>query len=417
MSNKLLSFVGTTEYLEAYYSYEGFRTRLPCQFIQESLVEFFCTDWEREDQVVVFLTEKSRQKNWKGKDEFPDANFSEGLENRLKRKNELEASIKPVNIPECTNEEEFSEIFKIITGNIESEDKIFLDVTNAFRSIPMLAFVSLNYAGVLRNAKIEKILYGCMESLGSTEEVKNIPVNNRIIPIFDLTRFVDLFDWTLGIERFLETGNTRKLEELANKELEPQLKESKGAEGGRYRVLVSLLCSFEGKISTCRGPKLKNTVEKIAASLDQVKDDKIEMPMLDPLIRKVRKRFLSMDTENHISCGLDAVSWCIEHGLIQQGYTILRETVVNFIIKEIFGCSDFQNQEYREKAEKLLNSEDEGILPDILNLWGEIVQYRNDINHAGWKEEIHKWKDFGMKLKSFKEKADSIFDHSYHVLP
>lgn len=409
MSNILLSFLGPTEYIEAYYSYNDKRTNSPCQFIQESLVELFCNSWKKEDRIIIFLTEESRQKNWVGRDEFPDANFTKGLKKRLKRKRELNASICPISIPKGTNEEEFEEMFKTITKNIEPENRIFFDVTNAFRSLPLLAFVSLNYARVLNNAKIEKILYGCMESLGNQEEVKKIPIDNRIIPIFDLTRFVDLFDWTLGVERFLETGNTRKLEELANKELGPQLRESKGTEGRRYRKLVSLLRSFEGNISTCRGPELKSTIKAIIASLDKIKDDAIEMPMLDPLLRKVERRFTSMNIHDHINCGLDVISWCIEHGLIQQGYTILRETIVNFIMIKILGYSDFKNREYRNEAENMLNSKNVEISSDVLNLWGELIQYRNDINHAGWKQDAHKWKEFEKKLGKFKIEADRLF--------
>lgn len=408
MSSKLLSFIGTTSYFEAYYLYNGHKTNKPCQFIQEGLVEFFCNDWNNKDQIIIFLTKEACQKNWKGKDEFPEANFSQGLKKRLERK-EIKAQITPMSIPECANQNDFLKIFEIITQNIKSEDTIFLDITHAFRSIPMLAFVSLNYARVLKDVEIEKILYGCMESLGNPKEVKKMPVENRKIPIFDLTGFANLFEWTMGIERFLETGNARKLEKLAEKELNPRLRQSEGEEGVKYGKLIRLLRAFEGKISTCRGPEIKGTVEEITTALNQTKNDTIEIPPLDLLIEKVKSRFASINTENQINCGLDSVSWCIEHGLIQQGYTILRETIINFILKETPEYSDLRNQKYRKKAEENLIKENKKISPDIFNLWRELIDFRNDINHAGWRESEKKYTKFEKKLKNFNKRARKLF--------
>jgi hypothetical protein len=74
---------------------------------------------------------------------------------------------------------------------------------------------------------------------------------------------------------------------------------------------------------------------------------------------------------------------------------------------------DFINRELRENAEEILNTSESSISKEIINLWKEIITYRNDINHAGWREQPHKSDDFRKKLKEFVKRALEIVVGSY----
>ncbi len=409
MGHKLLSFLGTTDYRKAYYSYNGRRSGRAYQFILEALVEFFCEDWSVGDRVIVFLTEEAEKKNWLSKAESPSANFDVGLREALENCGLNADMISSVEIPEGRNEEELWEIFGKINEAIDERDNVFFDVTHSFRSLPLLALIVLNYVRFLKNVSVEKILYGAMEALGPLKEIDKMDVEVRVVPIFDLTPFVSLFDWTVAIDRYLKTGNAEIIKEVGIEQLKPLLKRTKGEEGSALRELINSLDSFSRDVSTCRGPNLKPSIERILKVLPAAEGELETLRPFSPLIEKIRNRFSTMNITDDVTCGLEIANWCLENNLLQQGFTILRETILNHTITKILGSSVLKNKSNREEAETMLNCRDEKIPKEILDLWGEIIDYRNDINHAGWREQnFHKENDFRQKLKEFGKKAKNL---------
>lgn len=416
MARKLLSFIGPTKYVKSHYVYNDKKSGL-CNFIQEALVEFFCKD-EKCDQIVIFMTEESRKKNWLGKDEYKDANFNEGLRRRLekiKKSLNIDFEIKDVRIPEGRNENELWEIFEMINNNIDEGDRIIFDITHSFRSLPILVLVALNYVRFLKNIRIEQIVYGALEALGSIREVEKMPEEKRFIPIFNLTPFASLFDWTIAVERFLQTGNAEMISRIGIEELKPMLAKTRGVVGGKLRRLIETLNKFSQDVLTCRAPELKSDIKEILDKIPEAERELKNLRPFKPLFEKVKERFSKMQINDDVSVGLEIASWCLEKGLIQQGITILRETIVNYVILKVLKSKELkkpgrrEDPDYREIAEAMLNNKYKGIPKDILNLWNEIGDYRNDINHAGWRtQNYHSSNSFARKLKEFLEKAQKL---------
>ncbi len=409
MGCKLLSLIGPTKYIEAYYKYDDRVTEDPCMFIQEALVEFFCKEWRNGDEVVVFMTEESKRRNWLSKCDYKEANFEDGLKNRLSNiidKLNLSVKVKEVIIPEGKSEQELWKIFEIINENINDNDKLTCDVTHSFRFLPMLTLISLNYAKFLKNVEIERILYGAMEALGSPREVSSMPLPERIIPVFDLTPFVNLFDWTIAVERFLNTGDAEMITALGRKDLTPMLAKTKGKVGGKLRDLIEKLDEFSKDVVTCRAYNFKHGIKRIKDLIPEAEKDIENLKPFKPLFGKIKDRFIGMHTDDQsVFVSLDATYWCIDNNLIQQGYTILREAIVNYVIANLLNGSELHKKELRAEAEDMLNEKDKVVPKDILNLWHEIVEYRNDINHAGWREKnLHDYNSFKNKLKNFADR-------------
>lgn len=121
-----------------------------------------------------------------------------------------------------------------------------------------------------------------------------------------------------------------------------------------------------------------------------------------------------MKTGDVISNELEIAKWCLENNLIQQGFTILRENLVNYVITKFFysegSLKDLNKNENRKNAENMLNKRDRKIPLQIVNLWRELIEYRNDINHCGWGiKNYHSPGDFKQKLKEFIEKFENIY--------
>ncbi|MEM3587474.1 MAG: hypothetical protein QXO71_09160, partial [Candidatus Jordarchaeaceae archaeon] len=85
------------------------------------------------------------------------------------------------------------------------------------------------------------------------------------------------------------------------------------------------------------------------------------------------------------------------------------ETIINYTIIKFLGSSNLKIKSNREVTESMLNSRYEKIPEEILNLWQELVEYRNDINHGGWREQnFHTENEFRQKLKEFTERAKKL---------
>jgi len=118
-----ISFLGTNNYTPCVYSYGSSRSSA-VEFVQSALTEMFCTNWTKEDKVLVFITKEAEEKNWV----------------KLQQEWHVDTSItKGVFIPSGKNEEEIWQIFQIIYDCLEKSDELYVDITHSFRSIPLLA--------------------------------------------------------------------------------------------------------------------------------------------------------------------------------------------------------------------------------------------------------------------------------------
>ncbi len=246
MARVYLSFLGTNDYLPCTYHFNNKETR-EVRFVQEATISMNCQDWSSEDRILIFTTSEAFERNWLDNGHLINGEKQqrEGLAQRLKKLN-LEVPIRNVLIPEGKSEAEIWKIFEILFDNIQTNEKIVFDITHSFRSIPMLAMVVLNYGKVIKGINILGIYYGAFEVLGSLKEAGKIPLEDRRVPLFDLTPFDNLLDWSLAIDRFLGSGDAIPIYELAKKEVSPLLRKSEGKDelAGVIKNLADTLKAF-----------------------------------------------------------------------------------------------------------------------------------------------------------------------------
>jgi hypothetical protein len=118
----------------------------------------------------------------------------------------------------------------------------------------MLAIVILNYAKVLKKVILKAIYYGAFEVLGSPHEASNLPIEKRKVPVYDLTAFDYLLDWTAAVDRFVEAGDASLINTLARGGLKQILAESKGKDrnAATIRNIGQTLESYCHAMATCR---------------------------------------------------------------------------------------------------------------------------------------------------------------------
>ena len=88
---------------------------------------------------------------------------------------------------------------------LEENDEIILDITHAFRSIPLLIFIVAAYLRQVKNVKLKHIIYGAFEARDTETDQT---------PIFDLTPFVELLDWMNAVNIFQNSGDARPIARL-----------------------------------------------------------------------------------------------------------------------------------------------------------------------------------------------------------
>ncbi len=415
MGKVFLAFLGTNDYLPCNYQYEGLGTIENVRFIQEAIIQLFCQDWTSEDKALIFLTPDARLKNWQDDGHFRN-NVQlkrEGLKRRLEKLN-LPLKVIDIDIPIGKSESEIWEIFEAIFKNIQENDEVIFDITHAFRSIPMLAIIALNYARILKSIKILGVFYGAFEALGNFRQAAQIPLKDRTAPILNLTSFIGLFEWTNVLNYFLNSGDASLILEKTKEDTQPILKETKGKHesASNIKKFCNKLNYLTELIRTCRGYALITYDFNELRQYLQKNQGSIIRP-LNPLLEKISLKLKDFKT-NSISNGYNAVKWCIDHNLIQQGFTLLQETLISELVARFFSEDqilkknkrriitqaliikakstpkekwqiplDIENKEEWENNIQRILSE---ISPELTTLYSQITEYRNDMNHAGFRE-------------------------------
>ncbi len=425
MARLFMSTLGTSKYKEVYYVLAD-RKSVYTPFVQEALVYFKCRDWNKHDRIVIFCTPEAETKNWKDREEPGDnsANFDRGLRSRLQNITP-EVRVEMVQIPEGKNEDEIMEIFSTVTSKIHPEDDVILDITHSYRSLPLLNTVVINYAKALKNIRITGIYYGAFEVLGTAGEVEKMPAEKRNAPIFDLTPYDRLLDWSLAVNEFVEYGMADRIGKLVGEDVPPVLKEKQGKDrtAKALKALARTLCEYTRNIRGARCFRIEE-MTSLKHDIDLLKGQTLIEP-LNPLLDLVAHKTRGFDVAAPEEKGFEAARWCIEHELLPQAYVILLETTLTAVCREL-GYDEMDKYE-REFVSSMMNvvgakkseSEWKGILTgrkeevkeiieregkkfeDLCKAFSSLGDPRNDFMHCGCrpssrtygqlKKGIEKW--------------------------
>lgn len=408
MGNLYFSFLGTSDYLTCTYFSENGREVPNVRFVQEATVMLCCRDWSRDDRIIIFTTDEAYRKNWLDnghKDRNGNMLARKGLKHCLAHCG-LAPEIIQISIPEGKSETEIWHIFQIVFNNIQYGDHVVLDITHAFRSIPMLALVILTYARAIRGSSIEEIYYGAFEALGSIQQVSAMPIHERRVPLFNLGTFAILMDWTMAIEQFVKSGDARPVCALAQHKVKPILRESSGRDrtAVAIRELADKLEAFTEALSTCRGKDISRLGSELHQKISRCRDASLLPPLL-PLLDLLEQGVCNF-TGSEVFDGLQAVRWCMNHNLTQQAYTILREVLITHFAEQAGVDPKVRDQREAATSALYMSVKKDSVaqrvecmpaidqyvgyfktISNFLPVVQKILITRNDMNHAGYRSD------------------------------
>ena len=384
MGKHFISVLGTGCYQPC--KYEINKKEWETAYIQEAILQIVIGELGVEDKITIFLTEEARESNWEDRNykEFEleknknldSQDIREGLRNILVRTYGKD-KVKAVEIPVGKTEEELDEIFEIIYNEIEEGEEVYFDITHGLRNIPMQALTILNYARVLKKITIAGIYYGAYEVMNE---------ETGITPIFNLSRYNEILEWTSAAEAFVNAGDGKQIKKVydrKNKDLDKRKKiiqceklseECKTTSVEKSEIEEKLLQEQKDmqkianvingivNLTTCletgRGKNFSrqngNNRKSIygaylglKVALQKINEEQKGMIRpLKPLFDEIEKSIAIFENDGtNASTGMAAIQWAISYQLTQQGYTALEETMKT-VICEFYGL---QGDEMRER--------------------------------------------------------------------
>lgn len=191
---KAITFLGTNNYESVVYVRDNERCLETKLFpIALTQLEFY---GEKISEVFAVVTVAAKEKWFEP--------LKSGLQSQGVR-------VTPIDILDGHSENDLWTIFTQITDHLQTGDRVIFDITHSFRTLPFLAFLATAYLRVAKQVEIVGIYYGAYEA---KDEFGNAP-------IFNLTPFVALLDWTTATDKFLSSGDAQGLTQMLDGNAEP----------------------------------------------------------------------------------------------------------------------------------------------------------------------------------------------------
>ena len=394
MRRLVLTFLGTGDYSKTnYYVWDTGHT----YYTPFPVVAYLkLMDWKNDElELRVFVTKKAKEKN---------LNYLQ-CELRKLETFGIKVKDKVVEINEGKSLEEIWKNFEKLVhavrdGFAGDYGTIVLDITYSLRSIPLLSMVAVLYAKALegKTKKDFRIIYGAYEA-GDKK--------SNITPIFDLSHYYELMELSLAVDEFVNYGTAERFGELA-----------KTLDESSEKQLAKKLKQLLEYVYVLRCPSIESFSLK-DIDWDAFNDEKGRKLFTSELLKRIRDEVKDFIEESSVVSrwkkALWAVRWCAEHGLYPQGYTILRELLLNYacsilvpnepyeenfgVRKRVEGILSVANkQKSRREAKNLLMKEmkslEEKDAEKIIKVYSllyrgknSVSKFRNDIDHCAFGEQ------------------------------
>lgn len=323
-----ISFLGTNNYVECKYRI-GDSLSSPVRFVQEALIENTCRDWSDKDQIYVFCTSKektgekgAKEINWldNGQENARTDLEKIGLKHRLDDMN-LKPAIEEVDISSGFSEAEMWDIFNTVYAKLKKGDQIYLDVTHAFRSIPLFSVVLFNYSKFMIDTQLRAIMYGAFEKLGPAYKVKEIPLEERVVPVVDMTNIAKLQEYNQVASSLKDFGKVKQLKDAIANNQESESDQT-------IRNLADSISELDEYIATINLKEIRKGkfIRKFRCNYKNVKK-KVAKPICN-ILDELNNETADFVEENSFRNIEAAINWTIKHDMLMQAYPLAEEYIV-----------------------------------------------------------------------------------------
>ncbi len=445
MSRKVfLSFLGTNNYVSCnYYMEQDYALAIHnVKYIQEALIRLNIAELSENDIIIFFTTTLSYSMNYKDNGQWNGVTKDYtlpniGLESSLKNL-QIPTPFKNVNIKEGFSETEIWEVFETISNEIRQNDQIILDITHAFRYLPMLGVILADFLKVVKNATVIGLYYGAFEKLGSASEVLKMDINERNAPILNLLPLIELQQWVNAVGNFVSHGIAKDIIDLTAPSINPIVRKTLGKDpiAGNIKAMNSKLADLIPALLTNRGKELMNFQwQNLSETLNKLKEAELTIKPLKQVFGIIYNKISPLANSKYI--WIESAKWCLTHNLVQQGLTQLKEGLITYLIQIarqntfdtfyevsseearnlmssalIILYKKIPNEKWTGEAFKYASKVENLTDFEILQSFAEINYFitgsRNDISHSGFKTNATNASALKKKLENYLTEVEKL---------
>lgn len=304
------SFIGTggpNGYDEINYYFDNDPlNQIKSQFIQEAIIKKHA-DIER---IFVFATETAREK------------YGNFLLERLKPYN------KPLDFIAISENDTFEVYVSKLLKTMKESEKVIIDITHSFRSIPMKLLFALRYIELTKNVQIQHLYYG--RKMGDTGEIVDLIQDYALQKISEL---LSQFDRTLMI-------NSADVDNLFAEKDE------------RIERFISSLANFNKMIEQCEFDRTTTVIRQIIESCNGIIKRPESYSLIMPVVTSIKNKFaIYNNCYNNVSRKIELVKVIMAHNRKQVAITFIDQLFREELIRNTLMPNDknFSLETYQSK--------------------------------------------------------------------
>jgi len=169
------------------------------------------------------------------------------------------------------------------------------------------------------------------------------------------------------------------------------------------RYVINILDKLLNALYTCRIGEIFDVIGKfndLNESLNKVinKEDNAILPQIVEPFKRIQEKLQILNGDEDITFkSIKLVKWCIDYNWIQQGFTLLQENLISYVLIK------------KGDIDKIRNCTENFVLvKELAVIYNDLSDYRNDINHGGYRQNSRKADDLKQKLNYFYERTLEI---------
>lgn len=372
-------------------------------FALEAVAEFY-----RPDEFYVLLTKEAET--------FTPAQMPDGSPNSDQKtlyailNEKLNGRAQP--ITDVPSAQDIWDLFQKLTEHIHPGDEVVFDITNGFRTLPVIAMTAAAFLRVARNVTVRGIVYGA------------VTFGNPIAPIYDLLPLVELMDWTTATDKFLKTGEARELAACLCATDTAALalsSEDQLAAAAKLNAVAVCLENVSGALALTRPRYVLPDAQRLVTALEDAETPVAQYAKpFGLLLEQTRQDFQGLalaapDTELRDSLAVQwrLIEWYLDKKQYIQSVTLAREWVVSLTCWRLgvnwtngpvrdhldkgLGTHMARRRYAQRRARRQPDAPQEAWRVDdieslpvsamLADIWEKIGNCRNNIAHCGMRQE------------------------------
>lgn len=247
------------------------------------------------------------------------------------------------------------EQIKLLLENLKDEDEIYLDITHAFRSIPLFATTVLMYINdvLQKRTTVKGVYYGMLDAMSEF---------NGVAPVVNLNKLVEIQNWIKGAYSFSNFGNGFLISDLLREE---------GNNENAQKIE-----NLSKAIRIAYANDIKNEIKNVGKIKEKLSiPASLVIPNVIDSIEKILKKSKT-DSQFQILLAL----WYNEKKLYSLSYILLAEAIVTFVCEQE-GHQDVSKKSIRKQCQDLIYTKYATLL-NPNEYYKTINEIRNNIAHA-----------------------------------